>query len=143
MFILDTNVVSELRKKNKTDSNVAEWALRETAERLFMSVVTVRELEYGVLLVARKDARQAATLGAWLEGVLQRFEGRIIDIDMAIARRCAALHVPDPKPERDGWIAAAALVHNMTVVTRNTRDFEATGVKLFNPWLAQEGKAPS
>jgi predicted nucleic acid-binding protein len=125
-----------LRKKDTANSHVALWALRQPAEQLFMSVITVRELEYGVLLVARKDARQAKSLGTWLEGVLRRFEGRIIDIDTAIARRCAALHVPDPKPERDGWIAATALVHNMTVVTRNTRDFAATGAKLFNPWTA-------
>lgn len=134
MFILDTNLVSELRKKSRANSEVAEWALRRPAQQLFMSVVTVRELEYGVLQSARKDPRQAASLGIWLEGVLQRFEGRILDIDIAIARRCAALHVPDPKPERDAWIAATALVHGMILVTRNTQDFVSTGTKLFNPW---------
>ena len=136
MFILDTNVISELRKKSRADRDVADWALRRPVQQLFMSVMTVRELEYGVLLSGRKDSRQAASLGAWLETVLQRFEGRILAIDIAIARRCAALHVPDPKPERDAWIAATALIHGMTLVTRNTRDFEATGAKLFNPWAA-------
>ena len=85
----------------------------------------------------RSDKQKAEVLGSWLESVLQRFEGRILDVDTAIARRCAALHVPNPKPERDAWIAATALVHDMTVVTRNTRDFSSTGAKLFNPWLAE------
>jgi predicted nucleic acid-binding protein len=136
MFILDTNVVSELRKKSRANRDVAEWALRRPAQQLFMSVVTVRELECGVLQSARKDPRQAASLGIWLEAVLHRFEGRILDIDMAIARRCATLHVPDPKPERDAWIAATALVHGMILVTRNTKDFVSTGTKLFDPWTA-------
>jgi predicted nucleic acid-binding protein len=136
MFILDTNVASELRKKSRANREVADWALRIPARQLFMSVVTVRELEYGVLLSARKDLRQSESLGVWLEAVLQQFEGRILHIDIAIARRCAVLHVPDPKPERDAWIAATALVHGMTLVTRNIKDFAATGVKLFNPWTA-------
>ena len=72
-----------------------------------------------------------------MESVLQRFDGKILEVDTAIALRCAALHVPDPKPERDAWIAATALVHGMTLVTRNTRDFHSTGAKLFNPWLAE------
>ena len=137
MFILDTNVVSELRKRSKADREVAEWASRKNAQQLFLSVMTVRELEYGVLQSARQDKQKAEVLGSWLESVLLRFEGRILEIDTAIARRCAALHVPDPKPERDAWIAATALVHDMTVVTRNTRDFSSTGAKLFNPWLAE------
>ena len=137
MFILDTNVVSELRKRTKADREVAEWASRKPAQQLFLSVMTVREFEYGVLLSARRDKQKAELLGTWLESVLQRFEGRILEVDTAIARRCAALHVPNPKPERDAWIAATALVHDMTVVTRNTRDFSSTGAKLFNPWLAE------
>jgi toxin FitB len=137
MFILDTNVVSELRKRSKADREVAEWASGKAAQQLFLSVMTVRELEYGVLLSARSDKQKAEVLGSWLESVLQRFEGRILEVDTAIARRCAALHVPKPKPERDAWIAATALVHDMTVVTRNTRDFSSTGTKLFNPWLAE------
>ena len=136
MFLLDTNVVSELRKKSNADSSVVGWSLSQPASMLFLSVIIVRELEYGVLLAARKDAQKAGVLKNWLERILERFDGRTIAIDTEIARRCAALHVPDPKSERDSWIAATALVHNLTVVTRNTRDFEGTGVKLFNPWLA-------
>lgn len=136
MFLLDTNVVSELRKKSNADSSVVGWSLSQPASMLFLSVIIVRELEYGVLLAARKDAQKAGVLKNWLETILERFDGRTIAIDTEIARRCAALHVPDPKSERDSWIAATALVHNLTVVTRNTRDFEGTGVKLFNPWLA-------
>lgn len=136
MFLLDTNVVSELRKKSNADSSVVGWSLSQPASMLFLSVITVRELEYGVLLAARKDAQKAGVLKNWLETTLERFDERTIGIDTQIARLCAALHVPDPRPERDSWIAATALVHNLTVVTRNTRDFEGTGVKLFNPWLA-------
>lgn len=136
MFLLDTNVVSELRKKSNADSSVVGWSLGQPASMLFLSVITVRELEYGVLLAARKDAQKAGVLKNWLEMILERFDGRTIGIDTEIARRCAALHVPDPKSERDSWIAATALVHSLTVVTRNTRDFEGTGVKMFNPWLA-------
>ena len=136
MFLLDTNVVSELRKKSNADSSVVGWSLSQPASMLFLSVIIVRELEYGVLLAARKDAQKAGVLKNWLETILERFDGRTIAIDTEIARRCAALHVPDPKSERDSWIAATALVHKLTVVTRNTRDFEGTGVKLFNPWLA-------
>src|SRR5262245_36646375 len=139
MFILDTNVVSELRMRSNADPNVAEWASGKAASDFLLSVVTVRELEYGVLLVARKDTRKAEVLRAWLEVTLERFDGRILGIDTDVARRCASLHIPDPRAERDSWIAATALVHDMIVVTRNTRDFEATGVKLVNPWLAPAG----
>jgi predicted nucleic acid-binding protein len=136
MFVLDTNVVSELRKKNNADRNVAEWASAKLAPELFISVITVMELEYGVLLAARKDAPKAQMLRAWVERTLERFEGRILDIDIGAARHCAALHVPDPKPERDALIAATALAHDMTLVTRNIAHFAKTGIRLLNPWTA-------
>jgi predicted nucleic acid-binding protein len=137
MFILDTNVVSELRKARagKADRGVVSWASGVPAEDLFVSVVTVLELETGVLLVQRRDSRQGALLRAWLDQqVLPAFSGRVLPVDTAVAQRCAALHVPDPRSERDALIAGTAMVHNMTVVTRNVADFEATGVKLLNPW---------
>lgn len=139
MFVLDTNVVSELRKvrSGKADPHVAAWADAVDAASLHLSSVTVLELELGVLQLERKDARQGALLRTWLDTlVLPEFNGRILAIDAAVAQRCARLHVPDPRAERDALIAATALVHGMTVVTRNTADFEATGVPLLNPWDA-------
>lgn len=142
MFVLDTNVVSELRKvrSQKADPNVARWAESVDAENLYISAITVLELELGVLLIERKDTAQGAMLRAWLDTqVLPEFDGRILPIDTAIALRCARLHVPDPKSERDAVIAATALVHGMTVVTRNIDDFKATGVPLINPWDNHHG----
>ncbi len=136
-YLLDTNVVSELRKirHGKADRRVARWADGVDASDLFISVVTVQEIEIGVLLAERRDPKQGAILRAWLaQQVLPAFEGRILVIDTAIAQRSARLHVPDPRPVRDGLIAATAWVHGMTVVTRNLADFEPTGVAVVNPW---------
>jgi hypothetical protein len=137
MFVLDTNVVSELRKAKagKADRNVAAWAGSVPAAALYISAITILELETGVLLVQRRDPAQGALLRAWLDQhVLPAFSGRVLPVDTAVAQRCAALHVPDPRAERDALIAATAMVHGMTVVTRNVGDFEATGVALLNPW---------
>lgn len=144
MFVLDTNVVSELRKAKagKADRNVAAWASRVPASSLFVSAITILELETGVLLVQRRDPRQGALLRAWLDQyVLPAFLDRVLPVDIAVAQRCAALHVPDPRSDRDALIAATAIVHNMTVVTRNVADFAATGAPLLNPWdtAAQPG----
>ena len=137
MFLLDTNVVSELRKAHfgKADPRVAAWAAATRPSGLFLSVVSVMELEQGILSLARRDPRQAATIRRWLDDqVLPAFEGRILVVDLAVARCCAALHVPDRRQERDALIAATALVHGLTVVTRNQADFEPTGAPLLNPW---------
>lgn len=137
MYLLDTNVVSELRRPERAHANVLTWASRTTSDLYALSVVTVLELERGTLLMERRDIIQGAILRRWFEQeVLARLAPRILPVDIAIARRCAALHVPDPRPERDALIAATALVHGLTVVTRNTADFEPMGVKLFNPWVA-------
>lgn len=139
MFLLDTNVVSELRKSGsgRADTNVTAWASTIDASALYLSAINVLELELGVLQIERRDSRQGAALRSWLDGqVLTAFEGRILSVDGAVAVRCARLHVPDPRSERDALIAATALVHGMTVVTRNTADFETTGVALLNPWRA-------
>jgi hypothetical protein len=138
MFILDTNVVSELRKVRlgKADKRVARWADSVAAADLYLSVVSVQELEVGILLVERRDAAQGAILRTWLDDyVLPAFAGRILPVDVEVARRSAGLHVPDPKPVRDSLIAATALVHGMTVVTRNVDDFAPSDVLLLNPWL--------
>ncbi len=137
MYLLDTNVVSELRKApaGKADPNVARWAGQVPAASLFLSVVTILELELGVLLIERRDPRQGEILRSWLDQrVMLAFANRILTIDVAVARQCARLHVPDPCAERDALIAATALVHGLTVVTRNRDDFVATGVALLNPW---------
>ena len=139
MYVLDTNVVSELRKirAGKADMNVAAWADSVDATELFLSVISLQELEIGVLLAERRDPSQGAILRAWLNShVMPAFNGRILDVDTAVAQRSARLHVPDPRPVRDGLIAATALVHGMTVVTRNVSDFAPTGVPTLNPWDA-------
>ena len=139
MFILDTNVVSELRKirLGRADKNVAQWADSADAMDLYLSAITVQELEMGVLLAECRDPPQGAIFRTWFEShVLPAFAGRILPIDTAVAKRCAALHVPDPRPAMDSLIAATALVHGMTVVTRNAADFESSGVLFLNPWEA-------
>ena len=137
MFLLDTNVVSELRRPERANAHVRAWAAETPAEFHAISVVTVQELERGTLLMERRDVKQGVILRRWLEyEVLTRLAARILPIDIAVARRCATLHVPDPRPERDALIAATALVHGFTVVTHNTSDFEPMGVAVLNPWLA-------
>ena len=140
MFVLDTNVVSELRKVRlgRADAHVAQWADRVDAADLYLSAITVQELEIGVLLTERRDASQGTLLRAWLQThVLPAFAGRILPVDAAVAQRSAALHVPDPRPFRDSLIAATALVHGMILVTRNVSDFQGCGVAVFNPWEPQ------
>jgi predicted nucleic acid-binding protein len=135
MFLLDTNIISELRLPKRADLNVLAWASSQPVAAQFISAVTVLEIELGVLQKARKDTAQGDILRAWLDGqVLPQFAGRVLAFDQAVALRCARLHVPDQGAERDAIIAATALVHGMTVVTRNVKDFEATGVALLNPW---------
>jgi predicted nucleic acid-binding protein len=137
MFVLDTNVVSELRKAKAGKANrcVTAWAATMLPAALFISAITVLELELGVLLIERRDARQGALLRAWLDGqVVPAFTGRVLPVDTVVAQRAARLQVPDRRADRDVLIAATAIVHGMTVVTRNVADFAATGALVFNPW---------
>jgi toxin FitB len=139
VFLLDTSVISELRKAGdgRADPRVVAWSSGVNAVALYLSAVTVMELELGILRVARRDRAQGARLRRWMEErVLPEFSGRTLPIDAAVALRCAELHVPDPRPERDAYIAATALVHGMTVVTRNLADFTPMRVPLLNPWEA-------
>ena len=142
MFVLDTNVVSELRnvRLGRADANVAAWADSVKASDLYLSAITLQELEIGVLLAEHRDPKQGAVIRVWLNShVLPAFEGRILPVDTAVALRSAKQNVPNPRPFRDGLIAATALVHGMTVVTRNLADFEETGVAMLNPWDPMAG----
>jgi len=137
MFVLDTNVVSELRKvrSGKADPHVAQWADSVDAGSLYVSAITILELEIGILQMERRDTAQGTRLRAWMENhVRPEFSERTLPIDAAVALCCARLHVPDPRAERDALIAATAIVHGMTVATRNLADFEPMGVPLLNPW---------
>jgi toxin FitB len=137
MFLLDTNVVSELRKirSGKGDRNVAAWADSIDTVDLFISVVTILELEIGILRVERRDSASGAVLRDWMnERVLTAFANRMLTVDTAVAKRSAQLHIPDPRPIPDALIAGTALVHGMAVVTRNVADFAPMGVAVVNPW---------
>ena len=142
MYLLDTNVVSEMRKAfnpqqrgARINPGVKAWIESVPWSRLYLSVIVILELEIGFQLIDRHDPFQAAILRSWVrDNVVHEFDGRILPVDVAVAQRCAMLHVPNPAPSRDAFIAATALVHGMTVVTRNVRDFQPTGVQLLNPW---------
>jgi predicted nucleic acid-binding protein len=137
MFLLDTNVVSELRKAsiNKADINVTEWAKKQSVGSLFISSITILEIEMGILQKERKDPQQAAILRSWLNThVLKAFSDRILPFDTSVAIQCVKLHVPDPKSERDAMIGATCKVHGMTLVTRNIKDFKHMNLDIINPW---------
>ncbi len=135
MFLLDTNVISELRVVAKAHPKVVAWASTALADTLYLSAITVFELEVGVVRLERKDARGGALLRGWLENkILVQFAGRILPFELLVARACAPLHVPRTRPYADALIAATALVHGMTVVTRNVADFKIPGVRVLNPW---------
>jgi predicted nucleic acid-binding protein len=135
MYLIDTNVLSELRRRHRTHPNVGAWADSVHIRDLFLSAITILEIEAGALMICRRDEAQGAKLRTWIDdSVLPAFRGRILSVDVAVAQRCARLHVPDHRTERDALIAATALVHRLKVVTRNIRDFRPMGVDLVNPW---------
>lgn len=137
MYLLDTNVLSELRKRRsgKIDAAVEAWVGSVDQADLYLSVITVMEIELGIARLERRDPRQADVLRLWLHAkVIPAFAGRILIVDTPIALRCARLHVPETKSERDAWIAATGLVHDLTIVTRNVADFAGTGTVLLDPW---------
>ena len=137
-YLLDTNVISELRKsQSRANPVVRNWAQTRRTSELFLSVITVMEVEIGVGRVETRDGPQGTVLRRWLEqDLLPAFAGRLLPVDVAVARRAAGLHVPDPRPERDLLIAATALEAGLTVVTRNVVDFAALGVDLVDPWAS-------
>ncbi len=137
MFLLDTNVLSELRRPDRATPSVVNWALSIGKSQQHISVITLMELELGALSIARRDPRQGKVLRHWISDmILPGFLGRVVPFGEAAALRCASLHVPDRRPERDAMIAATALEHQYTLVTRNVSDFALMGVTIFNPWQA-------
>lgn len=137
MFLLDTNVISELRKAGdgKADARVVAWLSAVDAATFYVSAVTLMELELGILLIERRDVAQGARLRTWMDShILPEFADRTVLVDRAVALACARLHAPNPRPERDAFIAASAIVHGMTLVTRNVADFAPMGLDVFNPW---------
>ena len=137
MFVLDTNVISELRHgKPHQSAEVRAWAAGQPSSRLFLSAITILELEKGIQALERRMPPQGSALRAWLAGVRVAFAGRILPFTENTAPVCASLHLPDPRSERDAMIAATAIEHSFTVVTRNVSDFVDTGVVLVNPWVA-------
>lgn len=135
MYILDTNVISEFHRPHP-DRGVLEWVGAHDEAGLFISVITVMELEIGIRRLERRDLGQARRLYKWFNhSVLEGFHGRILSLDLDAARRCVASHVPNPAPERDALIAATAASRGFTVVTRNEKDFWRLGVPVVNPFL--------
>jgi toxin FitB len=138
MFLLDTNVLSETRKlaKGIGSDQVKEWFTAQQSQDLYISVISLFEIERGILLLQRRDKPQAAILQKWFAQKLKpEFKSQTLGIDERIASECAALHVPDPKPYMDALIAATARVHDFTLITRNTKDFEPMGARCINPWV--------
>lgn len=135
--LLDTNVVSEARKAGKCDRNVANWMRREASSPQYISVISMMELKLGIQLAQRKSPQFAAVLEAWYESKLKAaFAGRVLPVDLRVAEICARLHASRPRPFRDALIGATALIHGLTVVTRNTTDFDEMGLAVVNPWHA-------
>ena len=132
-YLLDTNTVSEPKRK-RPNAAAAAWLRRVDQSLLFISVLTLGEIENGVTRLASRDKIAADALRAWAEGIRADFSSRIIAVDLAIAETWGRISARRPLPVADGLLAATALVHGMTLVTRNVRDVADTGVKLINPW---------
>lgn len=141
MYLLDTNIVSESRKlgTSRIDVVAANWLSRIDAAQTFLSAMTVFELERGVLQMERRDATQGSMLRRWLnDRVMVAFEKRILPLSSAVAQPSAGLHIPDPRSERDAWIAATAIDAGLILATRNISDFAGMGVSLVNPFVSDD-----
>ena len=135
MYLLDTNVLSELRPgKPHAEPVVIEWAKSVPITQIYVSAITVLEIELGILRLERRRPPQGSALRVWFDAATASLTGRILPLTLEIAKRCATLHIPNPMPERDAMIAATAMVHGMTLVTRNVGDFKRRGLSVLNPW---------
>lgn len=133
-FLLDINVVSELRKAKRSNVGVQRWMAAHITDELWLSVLVIGELRRGVELIRRRDVVAATTLETWLDRLLDQYEDRILPVTTRVAERWARITVPDPVPIIDGLLAATALEHGLVLVTRNVNDLAATGVTLHNPF---------
>jgi len=133
-YLLDTNVISELRKGQRADANVTAWFADVADEEIFLSVLTIGEIRRGTESVRRRDPDAAASLDSWLARLSEAHTERILPIDRAIGEEWGRMNVPDPLPVIDGLLAATARVLGLTLATRNVADVESTGVELFNPF---------
>lgn len=140
MYLFDTNIVSEMRKikRGDADKQLVTWLQSVSHTDFYTNAVVLMELQRGILGKVRKDPQQAKNLENWFQtAVKTMFEGRILPIDETTATICARLHVPNLTPENDAWIAASAIQHNLTLVTRNTKDFQHPNLRVFNPFETQ------
>jgi len=132
-YLLDTNVVSELRKRNP-DPHVLAWYKSVTSAELFVSVLTIGEIRLGIERLRRKDGPQADLIEQWLRGLHVTYRDHLIDVDADVAEEWGRLNIPDPLPVIDGLLAASAKIRGCTLVTRNTADLQRSGIALLNPF---------
>lgn len=138
-FLLDTNVVSEIRRPTRMPKTVADWFNGVEADAMFLSVATLLEIEVGIRRLERRDPSQGAILRRWKsESLIRTFRGRVLPVDEDVAQCCGAIQVPDQRPLLDSIIAATAIVHKLMVVTRNVEDFRSMPVAVVNPWSTPE-----
>jgi predicted nucleic acid-binding protein len=134
-YLIDTNVISELRKAGRCHEHVARWFAGVAEDEIFLSVLTLGELRKGVNNIERRDAKSGAVLDRWLRGLVEGFHDRMLSVDERVAEEWGRMNVPDPLPVIDSLLAATASVHGLTLATRNTRHVARTGVSYFNPFL--------
>jgi predicted nucleic acid-binding protein len=135
-YLVDTNVISELRKGGRCHPGVASWFAEVSSEEIYLSVLTMGEIRKGIENIRRRDESAAKTLEAWLGELIATHSNRILPVDEAVAEQWGRFNVPDPLPVLDGLLAATASVHGLTLVTRNVKDVERTGVACLNPFSA-------
>jgi predicted nucleic acid-binding protein len=133
-YLLDTNVVSELRRGSGANAGVAEWFDGQSARELYLSVVTIGEIRQGIEQIRSRDGRQAVALDKWLTGLIQFYEDRVLYIDGDVAEEWGRLRARRSTPVIDGLLAATARVHDLTLITRNVRDFRGLDMRVVNPW---------
>jgi predicted nucleic acid-binding protein len=133
-YLVDTNVISEVRRGSRCDAAVAAWWSSVPEHSIFFSVLTIGEIRKGIESLRRRDIRAAAGLEKWLFSVIRAHADRILIVDLAVVEEWGRLNVPNPLPAVDGLIAATAKIHGLTLVTRNTADIARTGVDALNPW---------